>query len=281
MALADHVPASNVLSAPPAPVGKPRGARAAARLWAPLLSLLSVLIGACGGDSEGGNKDEGDLVTEWKSGGGTLAKALHDEELFEDLADALNSGLKLPRDLPIVHKLCGEENAFYDPNSGELQLCYELLDSIYAVSKELAADDEEAVERAVGTWLFVTFHELGHGLIDLYGLPITGKEEDAVDDFSTLLMIQADMAEYAAYAADYWNAIGTDVSSETSFADEHSLNAQRFFNILCLIYGSDPNKYDVIVSGGFLPQARAVRCPGEYAQKDKAWGTLLEPWAKD
>jgi hypothetical protein len=277
MAPADRVQTSVPALAPS--LSRARGPRPT-RGWALLSSLLAVLISACGGDSGGGNKDEGDFVTEWQSGGGALAKAMHDEALFEELAKALNSTLKLPRDLPIVHKLCGEENAFYDPNTGELQLCYELLNSIYAVSKELAADDEEAVERAVGTWLFVTFHELGHGLIDLYGLPITGKEEDAVDDFSTVLMIQADMAEYAAYAADYWNAIGTDVSEETSFADEHSLNAQRFYNILCLIYGSDPDKYDVIVREGFLPEARAQRCPAEYAQKDKSWGTLLEPWLK-
>jgi hypothetical protein len=159
-------------------------------------------------------------------------------------------------------------------------MCYELLDAITNISSDLASDDEELVERALGTWLFVFFHELGHGLVDYYDLPITGKEEDAVDDFSAILMIEADLAKYAAYAADFWSATGTGVSDVSQFADEHSLSEQRFFNILCLIYGSNPNKYDEIVSGGWLPESRAARCPNEYAQKKKAWDTLLEPWTK-
>jgi hypothetical protein len=235
---------------------------------------------ACGDDASG-NKDEGDFTTSWKSGGSELSQLLHKERLFEDIAEALNDSLKLPRDLPIIHKSCGEENAFYDPNSGELQMCYELLESISDVSDGISTDADEYGERVVATWAFVFFHELGHGLIDLYELPVTGKEEDAVDEFSTLLMIQADLAEYAIYAADYWQVTGSGMYDETLYADEHSLNEQRFYNILCLVYGSDPDKFDAIVSAGLLPESRAVRCPAEYEKKDKSWSTLLEPWAKD
>lgn len=255
------------------------------------LCMSSALaLGACGGDDEPndepgssstGERDRGDFVTSWDPGGSDLAQVLEDEELFEDLADGLNSSLKLPRDLPIVHTSCGEENAFYDPNQGALLMCYELLDMIANISVDLANDQDELGERVIGTWLFVFFHELGHGLIDQYGLPITGREEDAVDDFSTLLMIQSDMAGYAAYAADFWRATDSGIADESQFADEHSLNAQRFYNILCLIYGSDPDQYEDVVTLGLLPEARAARCPGEYAQKSKSWDTLLEPWAKD
>jgi Putative metallopeptidase len=246
-------------------------------LW---LWLGALMLVACGDDS-GGKPDNGDFTTEWKTGGSPLAQTLRREELFEDLADALNQGLKLPRDLPIIHKSCGEENAFYDPSRGELQMCYELLESISDLSREIAEDDDEYGERVVATWVFVFFHEVGHALIDLYDLPTVGKEEDAVDEFSTLLMIQSDLAEYALYAAEYWQATDTGIVDETLFADEHSLNSQRFYNILCLVYGSDPDRYDAIVSLGFLPESRAARCPSEYAQKDEAWSTLLEPWAKD
>lgn len=262
-----------------------RAQRASARLGSWLLALSALLVAACGGSDDAGHKDEGDVVTEWDPGGSALSNTLHKEKLFESVADALNDGFKFPRDLPIVHTSCGEENAFYDPNSGQLLMCYELLESISKISQDLVAqgsaqDEDELGERIVGTWMFVFFHELGHGLVDLYQLPITGKEEDVVDEFSTLLMIEADLAEYAAYAADYWQYTDTGMYDESSFADEHSLNSQRFYNILCLIYGSDPDKYEVIVTGGFLPEARAARCPAEYVRKKQSWDTLLEPWEK-
>ncbi|MET0284227.1 MAG: DUF4344 domain-containing metallopeptidase, partial [Polyangiales bacterium] len=61
---------------------------------------------------------------------------------------------------------------------------------------------------------------------------------------------------------------------------EHSLNQQRFYQILCLVYGSNPRAYQALVSDGVLPASRAQRCPAEYAQKSAAWEQLLEPWAK-
>jgi hypothetical protein len=262
-------------------LGKGPGGGVGALMRGALVALGALLAAACGGDESGsGKKDEGDFVAEWRPGASGLAKALKDEEVFEDLADGLNELFRLPQDLPIVHTACNEANAFWDPGKRQLSMCYELLDAITDISSQLAADDEELIERAIGTWMFVFFHELGHGLVDYYDLPITGKEEDAVDDFSAILMIEADLAEYAAYAAEFWAETGTGVEDVSQFADEHSLSEQRFFNILCLIFGSDPDKYESLVTGGWLPESRAVRCPNEYEQKSKAWETLLEPWAK-
>jgi hypothetical protein len=206
---------------------------------------------------------------------------LRREQLFEGVADALNDTLKFPRDLPIVHKRCGEENAFYDPNIGEVHMCYELLDQVAQISLDIAEDDEELGQRVVGTWMFVFFHELGHGLVHQYDLPVTGKEEDVVDEFSTLLMIQSDLAEYAIYAADYWRLTDSGQYDESQFAGDHSLNPQRFYNIMCLIYGSNPTKYAGAIEAGLLPEQRALGCPAEFKRKSDAWETLLEPWVKD
>lgn len=256
-------------------------------IWARagLLCLSALIAAGCGGgddEAAGSSKpDRGDFVTDWERGGSELAMTLRKERLFEDVADALNDSLKLPRDLPIVHLSCGEENAFYDPNAGELHMCYELLDQVAQVSLDISEDEEELGKRIVGTWMFVFFHELGHGLVDQYKLPTTGKEEDVVDEFSTLLMIQTDLAEYAIYAADYWRLTDTGMYDESQFADEHSLNPQRFYNIMCLVYGSNPKKYAGAIEAGLLTEARAAGCPAEYKRKSDAWDTLLEPWVKE
>jgi hypothetical protein len=242
------------------------------------------------GDAEGGpepqpaQQDRGDLSVEWQPTGSelqeVLAGALQDQQVFEMLAEALNQTLKFPADVPIAHLTCGEENAYYDPDQRAMLLCYELLEKIATLAAESTTDEEELGTRIVGTWLFIFFHELGHGLIDLYDLPITGREEDAVDDFSTVLLIEAGLAEFALTAAEYWAISDTGMYDELSYADEHSLNPQRFFSILCTVYGSDPNAFEEIVSGGYLPESRAQRCQAEYEQKLKSWDQLLAPWAK-
>ncbi|HEX5658972.1 MAG TPA: DUF4344 domain-containing metallopeptidase [Polyangiales bacterium] len=250
------------------------------------LGLVLASLAGCGEAEEpkSGHADRGDLQITWNSASDTqsrqLAQVLREERLFEQLAEGLNATLKFPRDLPVRHTECGEANAFYDPNTGSLSMCYELLNQIALVANDGGASEQELGDRIVGTWLFVFFHELGHGLVDMYGLPITGREEDAVDDFSTVLMVQAGLEEYVLHAAEYWAANSSNMIEDLDFADEHSLNQQRFYNILCLVYGSNPRAYEGLVSAGYLPEARAQRCPAEFEQKNDAWSQLLSDWEK-
>jgi Putative metallopeptidase len=69
------------------------------------------------------------------------------------------------------------------------------------------------------------------------------KEEDAVDQLATLILIEgSEDGEKAVldasiqYLAEY-QAQGKTPLTKEAFADEHSLNAQRFYNLLCRVYG--------------------------------------------
>lgn len=68
-----------------------------------------------------------------------------------------------------------------------------------------------------------------------------------------------------------------DEIDDSTYADEHSLDKQRFFNLVCWVYGSNPEKHEDLVGDDFLPEARAQRCPGEYQQIDRSWSRLLQP----
>jgi hypothetical protein len=48
-----------------------------------------------------------------------------------------------------------------------------------------------------------------------------------------------------------------------------------------MLYGSNPEKYSMIVTDGYLPKERAVRCPSEYQRTVESWVGLLEPWRKN
>jgi hypothetical protein len=135
--------------------------------------------------------------------------------------------------------------------------------------------------------LFILFHELGHALVDIYDLPITGKEEDAVDQLATLLLVEDGGDEgivSAIYAAAFFWRLGKEGPTERKkllLWDEHSLGEQRFFNIMSWLYGHDPEKLGFVVKVGFLPKERAVRSRKEWEQMKKAWSQMLQPYRKD
>lgn len=226
--------------------------------------------------------DAGDFVLVWPAQPGArfegYREAVVAAEGVDDWVGLLNAELALPRDLRIVHTSCGIENAYYSFDEEVVVLCWELLDRIAYTMAQAGLEGEE-LERAIGSaWLFVMFHEVGHALVDLYDLPITGREEDAVDDLATLVFIDAGASDAAIAAAVFWILTDDGAYSDAKFADEHSLNPQRFYTILCTVYGSDPSAYQDVVEYGYLPYERAQRCPREYAQKDMSWGRLLDPW---
>jgi hypothetical protein len=172
------------------------------------------------------------------------------------------------------------KNALYDPRNVQISLCYELLNEIASIAVRAGGDEDETVKRLVATWLFVFFHELGHALIHQYDLPLTVKQEDVVDNFSAVLLIQAGLGDYAALAAEYWIAEGESTIDRAALAGAHSLDLQRFYNVLCVVYGSDPHRFVPLVTRGFVKEERRRSCPAEYHDSVNAWETLLEPWAK-
>jgi hypothetical protein len=119
-------------------------------------------------------------------------------------------------------------------------------------------------------------HEVGHALVDVLDLPITGREEDVADQLAVYSLIRGyEKGAQAAYAGVTALQPASNEFDDTQLADEHSLGPQRLYNVLCWIYGSDPQKYSNILQGGMLPESRAVRCPGEWDRMAKAWQRLL------
>lgn len=206
--------------------------------------------------------------------------------LLEVTAEELNGVFALPVNVPVVLRECGEVNAFYDPETREISLCYEMIEDLAAVYFTEDQTDEEAEEAGTSVanaLMFTFYHELGHALIDLYDLPITGREEDAVDQLATMILLEGgDEGEDA--AIDGANSFVSEEETEIedlSFWDEHSLDDQRFYNILCWIYGKNPEDYEYLVEDETLPADRAERCPGEYQRMSRSWDALLTPYVKE
>ncbi len=205
-------------------------------------------------------KDTGDFKVGFAPEKGKKQKQKMDADMrqsLQGLADGLNTTFALPANVYIAVGECGESNAFYDSKKKQLLMCYELYAELDELFKDEYPKESERDEAVAGAFVFVFFHELGHALIDVYELPVTGKEEDAVDQLSTWILTDgSEDGELTAINGAIAFALLGDGDKELSFWDEHSLNQQRFYNTICLVYGQNPDKYSDFVKNGTL-----VVCP--------------------
>src|SRR5690606_367394 len=79
-------------------------------------------------------------------------------------------------------------------------------------------------------------------------------------------------------AANWMLSRSTGAYNLAAYADEHALAEQRYFNLQCLIYGTDPEGFASMVDSGDLTAARAAHCPGETVRVTRAWVRLLVPY---
>ena len=235
------------------------------------------------------NKDQGDFVPEHISVTNPkyqeIDRQVRQERLLEKGSDALNRALILPRNITLRSKDCnGEVNAFYNPEDTSVTVCYELMEHFFKVFKAGGSTDEVAYQKMFECIRFVFLHEVGHALIDQYKLPIMGNEEDAADRCSAYINLEelGDDGVKAVFAAADAFAIESKLTAgkDRNMADEHLLSEQRFYNSLCMLYGSNTAKYENIVTQGYLPKERAVRCETEYQKTVDSWVSLLAPWSK-
>ncbi len=208
-----------------------------------------------------------------------VAEALKQNADLPELIAEINRVLSLPNDIPVVFESCGQANAFYIPDSRSISMCYELVQAFAEHFEGSGLDQASSAEAILGSTAFIMLHEIGHALVHNLDIPITGREEDAVDDLAALVALQFDsegqdavfsiVESFAALAEADFERGGI------AFHGEHSLSAQRMYNIMCILYGSNPEHFRAMVSDDVLPESRAVRCPAEYQQKSRSWERLL------
>ena len=196
------------------------------------------------------------------------------------IVEELKQRIALPFDIQVVFEECGGPDSYYDENTHEIIICYELLDTYYdlfsVALKTRAARDGAAKNTVVAMFL----HEVAHALIDGWNLPITGRVEDAADQFSTLLLINGmpDGDQIALDSAHSFKLLADlEKGQEKDYSDPHSLDEQRFFNTICLVYGHRPEQHEYLIKSGQLPVERAYDCEEDYARLNKSWQRLLAP----
>ena len=205
------------------------------------------------------------------------------ESLVNAITAELNDTINLPSDIEVSLEDCGDADVYYDDDERRLVMCYEWLDEMQRiVSRQLRprAIVRETVETLVAG---VVLHESAHALIHILKLPVTGREEDVADQFSTLVLLhQKDGARKVTEVALVHKVMSEMTQGEPpAYWDEHSQDGQRYYDTLCMIYGRDPEGNTRLVSTNALPFERATICEQDYRRIESAWKTLLKPYAND
>jgi len=154
----------------------------------------------------------------------------------------------------------------------------------HSTLKRLSASDREKLtDFVVGNMLFVTLHELAHATIGEMGLPVLGRPEDAADSFAAvgLIRIGSTFTEHVlADAAKGWflsDRRDRETDDMVAFYDEHGLDQQRAYQIVCFMVGSDDEKFKDLATETKLPKARQDTCAGDYSNAAFSWDLVLKP----
>lgn len=124
------------------------------------------------------------------------------------------------------------------------------------------------------------FHEIGHAIIDQFQLPVIGQEEDAVDAFATIEVVnffEDDAKDILMDVAASWLWLDAQTDREDlDFYDIHDLDAQRAYRTICHFYGLDPETNADAAQWAELPEDTLEACEETGPLAYDSWETLLE-----
>jgi hypothetical protein len=161
--------------------------------------------------------------------------------------------------------------------------------AVEASSRQL---DPNTLTFILGNVQFVLLHELAHFVIDEKDVPVLGPEENAADYIAALMLIRGERLDEAGKkralqfllaAADAFSAswdIGSQLNAEVPYWGAHALSIQRYYQIACLLYGSDPVTFKTVPERAALPPSRASGCVREYQKANRAIQWLLDTFGR-
>jgi hypothetical protein len=265
------------------------------------LSLLAIaaiavpallLLGGCGSSSSSSSDSTADdgpprgLVTVNYQEPSAQEDRIGEELLVASETKAVASALAKTFELPNPLTVKGVDGVgggpFYNPEDNSITLPYGFAALIYRLEAESNPEESEYEigERIGAVNSFILAHEFGHALIANYDLPVLGKEEDAADAISTIVLLNVpNGAQYAASAAAFWADFShrQEPPAVLEYADQHSLDLQRAFDILCWTAGSSEQSFEEVAELEALPESRLETCPSEYDQLAGSMEQVLRP----
>ena len=210
-----------------------------------------------------------------------VARALPLKRTLEQVLDEgvdLIGDYRLPASIQLRASSCGNQgSARYDSTTYEVELCAEFIEQGYR--RSVRDGDAHPLEQARRVARFAVAHELGHAVIQVFKLPVLGREEDAADQFAAMLFLTHNRPNPVLGAArEFEHAARNTRLDREMLGDDHALDGQRAANLACWLYGFDSETYADVAQR--LPALRLVNCAAEYYGMVAAWSRLLSQYRR-
>lgn len=146
---------------------------------------------------------------------------------------------------------------------------------------------QKLIEFVGGNMLFAMLHELAHTAVDELHLPVLGREEDAADNFAVLRLLRVGSElshRILVEAAKGWflsDRRDRQDGEKLVFFDQHELDQQRAYQIVCLMVGSNPGAFTDLANETKLPKDRQESCRKDYAKISNSWDMVLTPHRRE
>jgi hypothetical protein len=182
------------------------------------------------------------------------------QDILSAMIEPLNEFFPVSRDVTVELAECGRAGAFYDDSRPAVQMCYELL---------------------VGAFAFILLHQVGHAFVDLMDLPVEVPPEEAADQLAAVMVGMAEDDGLETVAEGVVALDEMEVDWENPGSGQSALRGRRLGNLLCLLYGSDPDTYEYLVEEGHLTAEQADTCPQTFEDVGGEWVEMLEAHVQD
>lgn len=200
-----------------------------------------------------------------------LQQMFAEQDILASMVEPLNEFFPLSRDVTVEMAECGRSGAFYDPSRPAVQLCYELM---VELAEALMSSDEDGEDLFVGAFALILLHQVGHAFVDLMELPVSAPPEEAADQLAVVMLAFAE-AELQSGAPGVVMLSEMEVDWENPGSGQNPLSGARLDNLLCLLYGSDPDAHEWLMEEGYLTAGRASGCQARYEEVQAEWIAML------
>lgn len=264
------------------------------------IAAASALLGAgvvaaawgLSGGGGGGHGHAGSIDISFEPGPADAVRLLESSGALARAVRTANYEIDPPTDLHV--RIVGPETAtrvgsagpVYDPPERTIFIPWSFVEESRQDLQHLellkGATTAQLDEIEQGANVFVLYHELAHGLIDVLDVPVVASEEQTADSFASIFAIESrkggELVPLSAAAMAEAAHERKGAPTLADFADDHGFDRQRALAEVCLVYGSNPSRFAVFVRKGYVPPHREEICRFDYERTLRSWRRLLGPW---
>jgi len=236
------------------------------------VAVAAMLLAGC--TTSAPAPDRGEVRIEYRKVPDKLASlqtSLRTSGRLEDVVAQFEKVAGLPVDVTVLVRSC-KDGTQYLTDANRVDFCVQDFAEVRKEMKE--AGEEDLMATVLSDAAATLLHELAHAVIDVRSLPITGREEDVADQFAVWQAVEGldDPDLVLSQAFEY--GLSQDLYEQVD-DDEHTADGQREANLLCWLYGSDPQSWEHLVDDDPLTDDRAELCADEWDLLVHGWTTIL------